>query len=272
MTAILRAVSESELSANQRLVVAMVAQLGDTRTGVIPDRFRPSLDDIGRMTALSRATIYRCPDLRTGFGGWFRWEPGPIASTRVEAALIPTDADLSQNETTDDLDSSQYETDPSQIETDLSQIENRTITTRAIGPVGLSTPADADVVDAEVVDEKPNLPAVVEENAGTITAAWIDHCTRNGIQMPRGIVGRYAKGIKTALDEGFTPYLIKTALAQMLTEGNADKPAWFTGALMAAQQGPARKPHRKSAGEQAAGELLGDNVVNFDDFFNRSAS
>lgn len=121
MTTILRAVRESDLSANQRLVALVVASLGDTRTGEIPEQFRPSLLDLAEMTGLSRATLYRCARLADGFGGWLVWEPGPLASARVLAAGIP-----SQIETPDDLEPSQIETDLSQSETDPSQIEIRT--------------------------------------------------------------------------------------------------------------------------------------------------
>lgn len=171
MTAILRAVSLSTLTANQRLVVAMVAQLGDTRTGAIPDRFRPALGDVARMTGLSRATIYRCPDLRSGFDGWLEWESGALASARIAAAKIP---DPSQYETTDDLDLSQNETDLSQDETDLSQIEIPSLLHGPYGPTGLKNsvapPADESLF--QLVTFSPREPTKTDEAFAAFWSAY----------------------------------------------------------------------------------------------------
>lgn len=115
-----------------------------------------------------------------------------------------------------------------------------------------------DIVDADLVDDTDsttatndttydtakNLPAIVDENAGTITKAWIDHCTAADVTLPRRIIGQYAKAIKTAVDEGTSPELIKRALASMLTDAVADKPSWLPARIVKVQTGP--EVHRRA--------------------------
>lgn len=132
----------------------------------------------------------------------------------------------------------------------------------------------SEVVDAEIVDEPndlvstqpvENLPAfhpnAIEPNAGNILAAWIDHCRTNDVQLTKRVIGHYAKRIKEAVDQGFHPNLIKTALANMLAEGVAGKPSYLDNHLVQAQNGPQRRPRRLTPGEDSVMRLT-DNGTN----------
>lgn len=263
MTDILRAVRESTtLTLTQRAVIQTLAGLSNPTTGTIPEAHRPSREDLMRFASCSRATITRT--LREiERAGWIeRPRYGP-RSAEIVAVLIPSKA---HSEPYDDLAKAHSEPTDDDLGLTVSPAkahsEPRTYIHGPYGPEEPSTPADADVpevVDAELVDEK-NLPAIVEDNAGTITAAWIDHCANNSVRLPRGIIGRYAKAIKTALDQGFTPNVIKTALARMLAEGVAGSPSYFENNLVRAQQGPSRRPRRMTPGEESAQDLAGGDA------------
>lgn len=113
-----------------------------------------------------------------------------------------------------------------------------------------------EVLDGEVIEETDGASGnatgtgaeeAPAENGGTITKAWIDYCTDNGVKIPKQLIGHYAKVIKTALDDGFTPLQVKTVLAGMLTDRVANHPSWLPNRLMAAQIGPERRAPREAA-------------------------
>lgn len=111
-------------------------------------------------------------------------------------------------------------------------------------------PHAAEVVDGEIIDATPRLPAPAEpENAGTVTRQWIDHCARRGVKLTNSIIKRYAKGIGDALTQGFHPNLVKAALAQMLDDCVASRPSLLDNYLVRAQQGPELPPRRASRTE-----------------------
>lgn len=115
---------------------------------------------------------------------------------------------------------------------------------------GASEPED--VIDAEIVDTPTQLSIVPDpepENAGHITKQWIDHCNANGVKLTKNHIGRYAAGIKSALDQGFPPTLIKTALGQMLADRVTSRVALLDNYLVRAQQGPELPPRQASRTE-----------------------
>lgn len=64
------------------------------------------------------------------------------------------------------------------------------------------------------------------ENAGDILAAFIDYCAGQGVKIPRQVIARYGREIKTlVIDDGFPPKLIKHALSLMLQRGKHTHPA-----------------------------------------------
>jgi hypothetical protein len=116
-------------------------------------------------------------------------------------------------------------------------------------------------------------------DAQTITGAWIDHCAANNVKLPRNLIGRYAKGIKTALDQGFDADLIKRALARMLADGQASWPGSFDAYLVRVQQAAVAAPRQRrlgpgedSARRLLAGEEPGQVIDAVNRFFERGAS
>lgn len=119
--------------------------------------------------------------------------------------------------------------------------------------------AQPDIIDAEIIDQPTALVAVPDlpdapdsENAGHITKQWIDHCRTNDLRLTKTHIKRYGAGIKTALTQGFPPPLIKRALADMLADRVASRPALLDTYLVRAQQGPELPPRRMTRGEAAA--------------------
>lgn len=96
------------------------------------------------------------------------------------------------------------------------------------------------------------------ETANTITAGWIDHCRDNGVTLPRDVIGRYAKAIKQALDDGFDANLIKRALAKMREDGQASWPGSFGAYIVRIQEAAtADRARRKlTPGEESAARLV----------------
>ena len=98
----------------------------------------------------------------------------------------------------------------------------------------------------------------ITETANTITAGWIDHCRNNGVTLPRDVIGRYAKAIKQALDDGFDANLIKRALVKMREDGQASWPHSFGAHLVRIQEATtAERARRKlTPGEESAKRLV----------------
>lgn len=127
----------------------------------------------------------------------------------------------------------------------------------------LPSPPAPEVLDAEIVDEEPNLPATVVTipNAGQLTRLWIDHCAAHGVKLPKSTIGRYGKHIADAMKQGFDVNLIKRALAQMLADGEASRPSYFDNYLVRAQSGPSRGPRKLTPGEATVAKFAQDPEV-----------
>lgn len=69
--ALMRAIRRSSLTAPERHTLLTLTSLVDPRTGLIPDRFQPSLTDLTRHTGLGRSTIVRALNA-TEEGGWIK--------------------------------------------------------------------------------------------------------------------------------------------------------------------------------------------------------
>ena len=136
-----------------------------------------------------------------------------------------------------------------------------------------------------VVNQSPAVIALVTDTrlpvvtAQTITADWVDHCRNHKVDLPPGLIGRYAKLIKSALDANFEPGLIKRALARMLSDGQASWPGSFDAYLVRVQEQPTGAPPRKlTPGEESAKRLVegAENpsavVSMIQQFFNKGAS
>ncbi len=74
---ILRAIRGSDLPAIDRHIVMTLASLADPETGIIPDRFSPSLTELARFTGLGRSTVARrMPFIEDS--GWVKKNPPPV--------------------------------------------------------------------------------------------------------------------------------------------------------------------------------------------------
>ncbi|GIE46185.1 hypothetical protein [Actinoplanes lobatus] len=87
---------------------------------------------------------------------------------------------------------------------------------------------------------------VPPENAGQLTKQWIDYCEANNLKLTSTAIKRYGRHIKSALAQGFEIGHIKTALAQMLRDRVASRPALLDNYLIRTQQGPEMPPERMS--------------------------
>lgn len=75
--------------------------------------------------------------------------------------------------------------------------------------------------DADASPEPEEKP----ENAGDIVAAFVDYCTAQSVKLPRQVIARYGREIKSLLDDKFSPNLIKHALNLMLQRSKHTHPA-----------------------------------------------
>lgn len=137
-------------------------------------------------------------------------------------------------------------------------------------PPALAT-LDTDVVEGEVVERTPVALFVVPDlaaeiavpddvNAGQITRQWIDYSAGNGVKLTTTAIKRYGRHVKAALEQGFAPDLIKHALAEMLRDNVASRPALFDNYLIRVQQGPEKPPRRMSQGEASAARHAPDGA------------
>lgn len=69
--ALMRAIRRSALSAPERHTLLTLTTLVDPKTGLIPDRFQPSLTDLTRFTGLGRSTVVRSLNVAET-GGWIK--------------------------------------------------------------------------------------------------------------------------------------------------------------------------------------------------------
>ncbi len=99
------------------------------------------------------------------------------------------------------------------------------------------------------------VPPPPTENAGTITAAWIDHCKTRNVIMPSDVIARYGKGIKQALDDGFAPDLIKRALAQMLDANEVSWPSSLGRYIVRVQETSAPRSKPSTTDQRVADAL-----------------
>jgi hypothetical protein len=84
----------------------------------------------------------------------------------------------------------------------------------------------------------------VAPNAGQLTRRWIDYCTENQVKLTTSVIKRYGMGVRKALVDGFDDSLIRRALAAMLADRVASRPALLDSYLIRVQQGPELPPRR----------------------------
>lgn len=84
-------------------------------------------------------------------------------------------------------------------------------------------------------------------NAGQLTRRWIDYCTEKGVKLTTSVIKRYGASVRQALADGFDDALIRRALATMLADRVASRPALLDSYLIRVQQGPEMPPARLTA-------------------------
>lgn len=115
---------------------------------------------------------------------------------------------------------------------------------------------NGEVVTGEIIDGNgalfaPPVGAALEvadsPNAGQLTRRWIDYCTEKDVKLTTSVIKRYGASVKQALADGFDDTLIRRALAAMLADRVASRPALFDSYLIRVQQGPEMPPARLTA-------------------------
>jgi hypothetical protein len=115
---------------------------------------------------------------------------------------------------------------------------------------------NGEVVTGEIVIEEKalfaapvgaDLEVAETPNAGQLTRRWIDYCTENSVKLSTSVIKRYGAGVRQALADGFDDTLIRRALAAMLADRVASRPALFDTYLIRVQQGPELPPERLTA-------------------------
>jgi len=84
-------------------------------------------------------------------------------------------------------------------------------------------------------------------NAGQLTRRWIDYCAEKDVKLTTSVIKRYGASVRQALADGFADALIRRALAAMLADRVASRPALFDSYLIRVQQGPEMPPARLTA-------------------------
>lgn len=97
-------------------------------------------------------------------------------------------------------------------------------------------PGQRSLLVQAVTDPEPSGPPA--RRGHPVVAGWVDYCAARGVKLPRQIIGQYARGIATALADGFDETMVKHTLAGMLADGIANRPSLLANRLVAAQTGP----------------------------------
>jgi hypothetical protein len=93
-----------------------------------------------------------------------------------------------------------------------------------------------------------------EINAGTLLAGWIDYCRARNVELPQRLIGHYAREIKNALGDKFTPNQIKNALARMFEDNETSRPSGLPNKLVEIQTGPRRWPRTQPTDNRLRGQ------------------
>lgn len=257
--AFMRAVRESDLPAVTRHVLLTLASLADLETGVIPDRWTPSLSDLRKATGLARSTVAEHLT-RAESDGWVRRvRPDVQAAWRDRektryALVAPSPGDgLVQDTDQTDQDTPGTTSPPAGLPSPGDGLEVVRQPDWTSPPAGHVVPTTTTITTTSPTERfaQPN----DNPNGGKILKDWIDYCTANNVKLPKRLIGQYAKAIKEALDEHFTEKLIKHALAGMLTDNIANRPSLLANRLVAAQMGPERNTNGRRNGGLGPGAV-----------------
>jgi hypothetical protein len=118
-------------------------------------------------------------------------------------------------------------------------------------PASPPEPTAEEIVQGELFDDDtPEASGVVvvaePVNAGHIVKALIDACRATNIELPKKIIGQYAKTIKGLLDEKYTAQQIWEALTLMHDDKILNRPSLLPNKVVTVQSGPERAPAREA--------------------------
>lgn len=104
---LMRAIRRSSLTAPERHTLLTLTTLIDPKTGLIPERFQPSLTDLQRFTGLGRSTIVRSLNVAENTGWLKRTVPTKQAARKNKEKtsyllVIPPNASVSDDEEPDE--------------------------------------------------------------------------------------------------------------------------------------------------------------------------
>lgn len=184
MTAILRAVRESTcatcgwtLTPTQGFVIQTIAGLSNPTTGLIPEAYQPTREDLIRYTRFSRATITRTIK-EIDEQGWIERQRTGERGSKIVAALIPLKAHCEPyDEPT--LTPLRPTVSPLRPTESLPKAHRKpdTYLLGPYGPTGLkntvaSAPVDACLVDVPLFDEPANAPTPKPAKDGPLFAEF----------------------------------------------------------------------------------------------------
>ncbi|MGW3650221.1 hypothetical protein [Streptomyces sp. NPDC000878] len=230
-----RAIRRSDLPPPSRHLALTIATWADMNTGIIPDRFQPSLGTLEAATGMGRKTVRTHLDVLEEREWLERHRPDKVKARTEHARtryvlIIPDGARGGET-----LGLGAEEPQPEGGETlgkgrtaprarggeppkSPSQSQKSPEVLSADEGVATATPRSEtenqdEVVQGEIVDD-----ADAPVTAQTIVGEWLERCAK---RPPSRVIGQVAKQIKTLLDENIDADDIRRGLAAWMVKGYA---------------------------------------------------
>ncbi len=253
-----KAVRRSDLPAPARLVMFVLADVAETGTAEIPEQFTPSLKVLAHETGLNESTVKRYLNTLEA-DGWLERRRPTIDDARLKGErtryrlLIPGPSVSPAHGAEEAHEGAERAQEGAQEAQGRAQEEPR---------AGRSQRPNKEDLNQDNQDQPRTAPPEpfdeAADTAQTIVGAWIDYCSSRNVKLPKQLIGHYAKNIKLALDDGFSPNHIKAALASMLADATANRPSVLPHRLVEIQTGPERRTngHKPSTSDTRVAEGL----------------
>jgi hypothetical protein len=239
------AVRGSDLPAPARLLMLVLADVANPTTAETLPSYTPSLVQLVKETGLGAATVKRYLTALEVAGWLTRKRPSAEASRRGERTRyrlkIPSGTAPRGRPTAGlGVGPQRAQGRPTAGPPQNPHVGNEVGPQRAQGrpTAGPKESTNKDLTKNLKPKSRLASLAPTPETAQTVLAQWIDYCRSKGVQLPKRLIAQYARLIKEALDEGFTPNHVKTALAGMLRDSIANRPTLLPNRLVSIQTGP----------------------------------
>lgn len=218
-----KAVRESDLPAQSRLICLTLSSLADPKTGIIPARFQPSYKGLAKLTGMGRSTLFRwmpycedggfikksVPSLQAAWGDKESNDYLLTLPTGLDSGLVP---DQDQSETdeeqqvTDDQSQNGTSPDPGLVpDRDRTspesghEVKPSNQTTNPTTSSSAAPPKDATSEPAKK-GRKPRKPEPYREDVEEICAYLADKIEANGSKRPP-ITEAWRREARLLLDE-----------------------------------------------------------------------